>query len=71
MKIAVRRALADDAFLCESPENIGRGPESTRYLTLAKVDFADQTAVDDFVSARGGPAGAWVCVDLAGVGTAG
>jgi hypothetical protein len=64
------RALCDAGFVCESPANAGRGVEVTRYLTLAKTDFADQSALDSYIVARGGSAGTFVCVDLGTVGTA-
>jgi len=68
VKVAIRRTVADDCFLCESPANLGRGLESTRYLTLAKADFADQADVNAYVTARGGDPLKWVVADLGEVG---
>lgn len=67
-KVAVSKNLSRGEFLAESPANPGRGLESTRFLTLAKWDFVDQTAVDDYVDARGGVVGAWIVLDLSAAG---
>jgi hypothetical protein len=66
-KVAVSKNLGRGQFLQESPA--GRPQlEPTQYLNLAKNDFADQTAVNTFVTARGGTAAEWVVLDLTAAG---
>lgn len=47
-----------NAFLVESPANAARGLESTLMINNAK-SFADQAAIDAYVTARGGPSNTW------------
>ena len=47
-----------NAFLAESPANPARGLESTTLISNARP-FADQAAIDAYVTARGGPASTW------------
>ncbi len=61
MKVAIHRQFFRATFLGGSPP--GR-LHQTQALYAAKPDFADQAAVDAFVSARGGAPADWVCVDL-------
>jgi hypothetical protein len=67
MKVGTSKVVSQGRFLVESPANPGRGVETTQYLNLAKRDFADQTAVDTYVVARGGAAGDYLVVDLGSV----
>lgn len=47
-----------NAFLVESPANPARGLESDIMISNAK-QFADQAAIDAYVTARGGPSNKW------------
>lgn len=47
------------AFIQPSPENAGRGLETTSLLSGAER-FADQAAIDSYVTARGGSPLTWV-----------
>ncbi len=67
-KVGIRKILSNGQFLRESPANPGRGVETCREINQAKNDFADQTAVDAYVVARGGTAGDYVVLDLGGAG---
>jgi hypothetical protein len=66
--VAVSKLWSRGEFLRDSPANAARGIETTRQLNLAKWDFADQTAIDDYAEARGGTAGEWVLLDLTTAG---
>ena len=68
MKVAISKNFGRGEFLAESPANALRGLESTRWLMNAKTDFADQTAVDTYVTARGGTTSQWVVLDLGAAG---
>jgi len=53
--------LLKGRFLRESPASAARGIETTLDLSAgAKLDFADQAAVDAYAIARGGQAGDWL-----------
>jgi hypothetical protein len=66
-KVAITKNLSQGQFLEESPA--GRPQlERTPYIGLAKNDFADQTAVNTFVTARGGNTADWVVLDLGAAG---
>lgn len=67
-KVAINRNIRMGAFLTDCPANTGRGLEHTRWLTEAKWDFADQTAVDTWVTARGGNTAEWKVLDLGAAG---
>jgi len=59
VKVAIDRNLRG-RYLRESPASAARGLESTLHLADAKQDFADQAAVDAFVTARGGVTADWL-----------
>lgn len=67
-KVAVSSVLSQGTFLTDTPANTTRGLETTTYLTIAKNDFADQTAVDTYVTARGGNTAMWKVLDLGAAG---
>ena len=69
MKVAIRAHLSGaHDFLADSPANASRGLEHANRISEAKQDFADQTDVDSFVTARGGTAGDWLVLDLGAAG---
>jgi hypothetical protein len=70
MKVAISAVISQGRFLVDCPAVPARGLESTGDITLAKRDFADQAAVDSWVTARGGTTSQWKVLDLgaAGVG---
>jgi len=61
--VAIHRSSR--GFLRETPANPARGCESGDGLTTyTKLDFADQAAVNSYVTARGGVAADWVFVSI-------
>lgn len=67
-RVAIHRHFSRTAFLAESPAHPARGIEKTATLDTAKHDFADQNAVNDYVTARGGVAADWLVLDLSAAG---
>jgi len=68
MKVATSKVISKGIFIAESPANVGRGLETCREMKEAKRDFADQTDVDNYVTARGGVTAQWVVLDLGAAG---
>ena len=68
MKLAIRSVISQGVFLSDCPPNPLRGLESTRDVTIAKRDFADQADVDSWVTARGGTTADWLVLDLGAAG---
>jgi len=60
--VAINKVNA--VYITESPANTLRGLESQPDLGLAKKDFADQAAIDTYVTARGGNTSMWVALTL-------
>ena len=61
--VAIHKTRAE--FLNESPsDTLNNRVQSHEKLSIAKKDFADQAAIDAYVTARGGDPSLWVALEL-------